>query len=302
MSRRCAQFSASAFTATSERSSSSRYSHTVAKPPTPRRSTRRRRPRRSGRDTLGIVPHGRSAEPDGSDVADETGGGDRISRRSPSGRPPATARRSTRCWPRSSRGCSASAGGCCSTPRTPRRPRRTRCCWSPPRSAASPGRSKFTTWLHAVTSNSARSTYRSLKRRSAERTTDELPTHADPRTTSVIAGSRLDLLDALDVIGVTHPGLVEALVLRDIQELEYADIAAAARRPARHREVADPPGAAGRSGRCSRSPTDQGQQGARRGAQHEREGEPVTPSVPHTGWDAGRPSVVRSTTTSPWVP
>ena len=87
------------------------------------------------------------------------------------------------------------------------------------------GRSKFTTWLHAVTSNSARSTYRTLKRRSAERTTDELPANPDPRTTSVIAGSRLDLLDALDVIGATHPDLVEALVLRDVQELEYADIA-----------------------------------------------------------------------------
>jgi RNA polymerase sigma-70 factor, ECF subfamily len=87
------------------------------------------------------------------------------------------------------------------------------------------GRSKFTTWLHAVTANSARSTYRTLKRRAQERTTDEMPTHADPRTTSVIAGSRLDLLDALDVIGASHPGLVEALVLRDVQELEYADIA-----------------------------------------------------------------------------
>ena len=87
------------------------------------------------------------------------------------------------------------------------------------------GRSKFTTWLHAVTSNSARSTYRTLKRRAQERTTDEMPAHADPRTTSVIAGSRLDLLDALDVIGATHPGLVEALVLRDVQGLEYADIA-----------------------------------------------------------------------------
>jgi RNA polymerase sigma-70 factor (ECF subfamily) len=87
------------------------------------------------------------------------------------------------------------------------------------------GRSRFTTWLHAVTSNSARSTYRSLRRRATERTTDELPSHADPRTTSVIAGSRLDLLDALDVIGSTHPDLVEALVLRDVQELEYADIA-----------------------------------------------------------------------------
>ncbi len=87
------------------------------------------------------------------------------------------------------------------------------------------GRSRFTTWLHAVASNSARTTYRSLKRRARERCSDELPIHADPRTTSVIAGSRLDLLDALEVVGATHPGLVEALVLRDVQGLEYADIA-----------------------------------------------------------------------------
>ena len=51
-----------------------------------------------------------------------------------------------------------------------------------------------------------------------------LPTDADPRTTSVIAGSRLDLLDALEVLGATHPLLVEALVLRDIQELDYNEI------------------------------------------------------------------------------
>ncbi|MCL2614327.1 MAG: sigma-70 family RNA polymerase sigma factor, partial [Nocardioidaceae bacterium] len=37
------------------------------------------------------------------------------------------------------------------------------------------GRSKFTTWLHAVASNSARSTYRSLKRRASEHGVDELP-------------------------------------------------------------------------------------------------------------------------------
>lgn len=88
------------------------------------------------------------------------------------------------------------------------------------------GRSRFTTWLHAVASNSARSTYRSLKRRAAERLTGELPVHADPRTTSVIAGSRLDLLDALEVIGAEHPELVEPLVLRDVQELDYNEIAA----------------------------------------------------------------------------
>ncbi|WP_244930272.1 sigma-70 family RNA polymerase sigma factor [Nocardioides sp. W7] len=88
------------------------------------------------------------------------------------------------------------------------------------------GRSRFTTWLHAVASNSARSTYRTLRRRAAERLSDELPTAPDPRTTSVIAGSRLDLLDALDVVGSSHPELIEPLVLRDVQELEYAEIAA----------------------------------------------------------------------------
>ena len=87
------------------------------------------------------------------------------------------------------------------------------------------GRSRFTTWLHAVASNSARSTYRSLKRRSAELPTEEMPTAADPRTTSVIAGSRLDFLDALETLGVDHPALVEPLLLRDIQELDYSDIA-----------------------------------------------------------------------------
>lgn len=88
------------------------------------------------------------------------------------------------------------------------------------------GRSRFTTWLHAVASNSARSTYRTLKRRSAELPTAELPTAADPRTTSVIAGSRLDFLEALEVLNVDHPALVEPLLLRDVQELEYSDIAA----------------------------------------------------------------------------
>ena len=87
------------------------------------------------------------------------------------------------------------------------------------------GRSRFTTWLHAVASNSARSTYRSLRRRAAERLPDHVAELADPRTTSVIAGSRLDLLDALDLVAEDHPELVEPLVLRDVQELGYAEIA-----------------------------------------------------------------------------
>jgi RNA polymerase sigma-70 factor (ECF subfamily) len=88
------------------------------------------------------------------------------------------------------------------------------------------GNSKFTTWLHAVASNSARGTYRTLKRRAMERLTDEMPVYADPRTTSVIAGSRLDLLEALDVVGADRPELIEPLVLRDVQELDYNEIAA----------------------------------------------------------------------------
>ena len=88
------------------------------------------------------------------------------------------------------------------------------------------GRSRFTTWLHAVASNSARGTYRTLKRRAMERLTDEMPVYADPRTTSVIAGSRLDLLEALDIVGADRPELIEPLVLRDVQELDYNEIAA----------------------------------------------------------------------------
>jgi RNA polymerase sigma factor (sigma-70 family) len=87
------------------------------------------------------------------------------------------------------------------------------------------GRSAFTTWLYEVTANQARQTYRSLRRRSAERTTDIPVERPDPRTTSVIAGSRLDLLDALERLEAEHPNLVRAFVLRDLSDLEYADIA-----------------------------------------------------------------------------
>ncbi|MEU5787610.1 RNA polymerase sigma factor [Micromonospora purpureochromogenes] len=88
------------------------------------------------------------------------------------------------------------------------------------------GRSKFSTWLHVVVANCARQTYRSLKRRAAERTAAELPVSLpDPRTTSVIAGSRLDLLDALERLEAHRPNLVAALVLRDLCQLDYDEIA-----------------------------------------------------------------------------
>lgn len=88
------------------------------------------------------------------------------------------------------------------------------------------GRSKFSTWLHTVVANCARQTYRSLKRRAAERADAELPVDLpDPRTTSVIAGSRLDLLDALERLENHRPNLVTALVLRDLCQLDYEEIA-----------------------------------------------------------------------------
>ena len=87
------------------------------------------------------------------------------------------------------------------------------------------GRSAFSTWLYEVTANQARQTYRSLRRRAAERVTDTPVERPDPRTTSVIAGSRLDLLDALERLETEHPDLVRAFVLRDLSDLEYADIA-----------------------------------------------------------------------------
>ncbi len=87
------------------------------------------------------------------------------------------------------------------------------------------GRSKFTTWLHVVALNSARSTYRRLKNQAVSTDETFLLERPDPRTTSVIAGTRLDLLEALDVVEATHPQVIEPLVLRDVYSLSYEEIA-----------------------------------------------------------------------------
>lgn len=88
------------------------------------------------------------------------------------------------------------------------------------------GRSRFSTWLHTVVANCARQKYRELKRRAAERPTPVVTDlHPDPRTTSVIAGSRLDLLEALDRLEREHPHLVAPLVYRDLCRLEYVEAA-----------------------------------------------------------------------------
>ena len=89
------------------------------------------------------------------------------------------------------------------------------------------GRGRFTTWLHVVAVNSARSTYRRMKNL-ATPTDFEDGAHdrPDPRTTSVIAGTRLDLLEAMETIERDHPQYVEPLLLRDVYGLPYDEIAA----------------------------------------------------------------------------
>jgi len=83
--------------------------------------------------------------------------------------------------------------------------------------------SSFRTWLYRLAANRARSTYQVLRRRSGmEAGGVPLPDHADPRRTSVVAGTRLDLLDALQTLAPEH---AEAAALRDVLGLPYAEIA-----------------------------------------------------------------------------
>ncbi|GIE97658.1 RNA polymerase sigma factor [Paractinoplanes rishiriensis] len=85
------------------------------------------------------------------------------------------------------------------------------------------GRSSFRTWLYRLTANRARSTYQSLRGRFlAESGGVPLPDRPDPRRTSVVAGTRIDLLEALETL---PPDLAEAVVLRDLVDLSYAEIA-----------------------------------------------------------------------------
>ncbi len=88
------------------------------------------------------------------------------------------------------------------------------------------GRGRFTTWMHVVALNSARTTYRKLKNQAVP-TDFEGGQHdrPDPRTTSVIAGTRVDLLEAMETIEKHHPQYVEPLLLRDVYGMAYEDIA-----------------------------------------------------------------------------
>jgi RNA polymerase sigma-70 factor (ECF subfamily) len=86
------------------------------------------------------------------------------------------------------------------------------------------GRGRFTTWLHVVALNAARSAYRRMKNQAIATDLDRFD-RPDPRTTSVIAGTRLDLLEAFEVLERDHPQYVQPLILREYGELTYEEIA-----------------------------------------------------------------------------
>ncbi len=87
------------------------------------------------------------------------------------------------------------------------------------------GAGSFRGWVTVIASNSARMTYRRLRQRWVESGVSEPPEAADPRTTSVVAGTRLDLMEALVELEQRHPRVVESFVLRDLGALPYEEIA-----------------------------------------------------------------------------
>ena len=84
------------------------------------------------------------------------------------------------------------------------------------------GRSRFSTWLYQVTANASLDTYRRLKRRAARMSRDELPELTDANRTSVIAGTHIDLLDAMEQV---DDRVGEPVMLRDLLGMDYAEIA-----------------------------------------------------------------------------
>ncbi len=87
------------------------------------------------------------------------------------------------------------------------------------------GHGSFPGWVTVIASNQALQTYRSMKNRFRDATTDLMGERPDPRTTSIIAGTRLDVLDALEQLERDHPATVEAFILRDLGALPYDEIA-----------------------------------------------------------------------------
>jgi RNA polymerase sigma factor (sigma-70 family) len=85
------------------------------------------------------------------------------------------------------------------------------------------GRSRFETWLYRITLNAGLDTYRRLKRRADTIDIDDVALESAGRT-SVIAGNRIDLLEAFEQV---DPKFGVPVLLRDVYDLDYPEIAAA---------------------------------------------------------------------------
>lgn len=83
-------------------------------------------------------------------------------------------------------------------------------------------RSQFTTWLHRVTTNACIDCYRKLKRRRSVLGEQQPEAIAPGSTPSVMVGARIDLLEAVNEI---DPKMIEPVLLRDLCELDYGEIA-----------------------------------------------------------------------------
>lgn len=85
------------------------------------------------------------------------------------------------------------------------------------------GRSKFTTWLYPLVARCSFATYRRLRDQAVP--AEPSGPVIDPRRVSVLAGARVDVVEALTRLREDRPHLVEAVVLRDLMGMEYAEVA-----------------------------------------------------------------------------
>ena len=85
------------------------------------------------------------------------------------------------------------------------------------------GRSKYTTWLYQVATNSCINTYRQMCRRRSVQIEPPATAAAAGSTPSVVTGARIDLLDAAVEMKDT---LITPVLMRDLLELPYEEIAA----------------------------------------------------------------------------
>ena len=83
------------------------------------------------------------------------------------------------------------------------------------------GRSKYTTWIYPICTNASIDCYRKLKRRQSvlEAPVDRA---APGSTPSVVAGARIDVLEAAEKL---DEDVVEIVLMRDLLDMDYAEMA-----------------------------------------------------------------------------